>query len=180
MSRVGNQPISVPTGVEINISGENITVKGAKGSLSHVIPQEIVIEKDNALLNVKRANEERKSRELHGLTRTMVNNMILGVTQGFEKKLKIVGVGYRSTAKGKDLEMQLGFSHPVLIKAPEGITFDVAKDNTITVMGINKQSVGQVAADIRKLRKPEPYKGKGVMYTDERIIRKAGKKGAKK
>ena len=179
MSRIGKQPIPVPNGVEVTITGQDVTVKGSKGTLSRTLSDRISIVKEEASLIVGMKDESRQARELFGLSRTLVNNMVIGVTEGFSKVLKVVGVGYRATAKGKDLEMQLGFSHNVMINAPENISFLVGKDNSITISGINKEVVGQVAANIRMLRKPEPYKGKGVMYTDERIIRKAGKKGGK-
>ena len=178
MSRVGNAPITVPSGVEVSISGADLTVKGPKGTLEHTIPESISLSVDGGVVTVGRDNDERQTKALHGLTRSLVNNMIIGVSEGFRKDLEIVGVGYRANAKGKDaIELSLGFSHPVSVKAPEGIEFDVPEPTKIGVIGIDKQAVGQVAAEIRAYRKPEPYKGKGVRYAGERIIRKAGKAG---
>lgn len=178
MSRIGKVPVPVPSGVDITISGALVTVKGPKGSLEHVIPAPIeVVRGEDGALAVTRPNDERTSRALHGLTRTLLANMILGVTDGYEKKLEIVGTGYRVTAKGSDLEFALGFSHPVVIPAPEGITFAVEAPTKFSVIGIDKQQVGEVAANIRKIRKPEPYKGKGVRYAGEIVRRKAGKAG---
>lgn len=178
MSRIGKVPVPVPSGVDITISGALVTVKGPKGSLEHVIPApiEVALAEDGALV-VTRPNDERTSRALHGLTRTLLANMITGVTEGYEKKLEIVGTGYRVTAKGSDLEFALGFSHPVVISAPDGITFAVEAPTKFSVSGIDKQQVGEVAANIRKIRKPEPYKGKGVRYAGEIVRRKAGKAG---
>ncbi|MEM7273490.1 MAG: 50S ribosomal protein L6 [Actinomycetota bacterium] len=178
MSRIGNAPITVPSGVDIDVSGSDITVKGPKGTLEHSIPEQISLEVEDGTLSVTRANDERQSKALHGLTRSLINNMVIGVSEGFRKDLEIIGVGYRANAKGKDtLELALGFSHPVTVKAPEGIEFDVPEPTKIGVIGIDKQTVGQVAAEIRAYRKPEPYKGKGVRYVGERVIRKAGKAG---
>jgi large subunit ribosomal protein L6 len=178
MSRIGNSPIPVPAGVDINISGANVTVKGPKGTLEHTIPESVAIELGEGEAVVTRVNDERQSKALHGLTRSLINNMVIGVSEGFRKDLEIIGVGYRANAKGKDaLELALGFSHPVNVKAPAGIEFDVPEPTKISVIGIDKQVVGQVAAEIRDLRKPEPYKGKGVRYVGERVIRKAGKAG---
>ena len=179
MSRIGKAPITVPSGVDINISGRTITVKGPKGSLSRVIPGEIVVRQEESTLFVERPNDERDNRAKHGLVRTLVNNMVVGVTDGFIKELEIVGVGYRAEAQGQNLRLALGFSHPVMVNAPEGITFEVPAQTRVIVKGIDKELVGQVAANIRSIRKPEPYKGKGVRYLDERIIRKAGKAGKK-
>ncbi|GAB3580659.1 50S ribosomal protein L6 [Amycolatopsis endophytica] len=178
MSRIGKQPITVPSGVEVTIDGQNISVKGPKGTLSHTVAEPITVERgeDGALL-VKRPDDERTSRALHGLTRTLVNNLVVGVTDGYEKKLEIHGVGYRVQAKGSNLEFALGYSHPVLIEAPEGITFKVESPTRFSVSGINKQQVGEIAAVIRKLRRPDPYKGKGLRYEGERIRRKVGKTG---
>ncbi|MEY7973608.1 50S ribosomal protein L6 [Saccharomonospora xinjiangensis] len=178
MSRIGKLPITVPSGVDVNIDGQHITVKGPKGTLEHTVPERITLERgeDGALL-VKRSDEERESRALHGLTRTLVNNLVVGVTQGYEKRMEIHGVGYRVQAKGSDLEFALGYSHPVLIKAPEGITFKVESPTKFSVSGIDKQKVGQIAAVIRRLRRPDPYKGKGLRYEGERIRRKVGKTG---
>jgi large subunit ribosomal protein L6 len=179
MSRVGKVPIQVPAGVEVAITDDRIAVRGPKGSLERVIPARITVrEEGGSTLVVERPNDERMSRALHGLTRTLIANMIVGVTEGFSKDLEIVGIGYRAVAKGPEqLEMALGFSHPVVIDAPEGITFEVPAPTRITVRGIDKERVGQVAADIRKLRKPEPYKGKGVRYAGETVLHKAGKAG---
>lgn len=178
MSRIGNAPITVPSGVEVNISGSDVSVKGPKGTLEHSIPDSIGMSFEDGSLTVTRENDERQSKALHGLTRSLLNNMVIGVSEGFRKDLEIIGVGYRANAKGKDaLELALGFSHPVNVKAPEGIEFDVPEPTKIGVIGIDKQVVGQVAAEIRAYRKPEPYKGKGVRYVGERVIRKAGKAG---
>ena len=176
MSRIGRAPITVPSGVEINIAERNLTVKGPKGTLARPIPGEITVRQEDSTLLVERPNDERQNRALHGLTRSLVNNMVVGVTDGFNKDLEIVGVGYRATARGANqIELALGFSHPVVVDAPEGITFEVPQPTRITVRGIDKELVGQVAANLRKIRKPEPYKGKGVRYAGERVIRKAGK-----
>ena len=179
MSRIGKLPIAIPSGVEVTLDGRDVQVKGPKGTLSLTVAQPITIAKsDDGQLEVSRPDDERESRSLHGLTRTLVNNMVIGVTQGYEKKLEIVGVGYRVISKGpQQLEFQLGFSHPVIIDAPEGITFTVERPTAFSVQGIDKQVVGEVAANIRKLRKPEPYKGKGVRYAGERVRRKVGKAG---
>ena len=177
MSRIGKTPIEVPSGVDVAIDGATVTVKGPKGTLTHTIPAPIEITREDATLTVTRPNDERESRSLHGLTRTLINNMIVGVTQGYEKKLEIVGTGYRVRAKGSSLEFALGYSHPIVVEAPEGITFAVDGPTKITVSGISKQLVGETAANIRKLRKPEPYKGKGVRYAGEQIRRKVGKAG---
>jgi large subunit ribosomal protein L6 len=164
--------------VDISIAGSHITVKGPKGTLERDLPGEITVRQDEGVLLVERPNDERQSRALHGLVRSLVNNMVVGVSEGFRKDLDIVGVGYRATAKGDTkLELALGFSHPVSVEAPSGVTFEVASPTTIGVIGIDKEAVGQVAANIRKIRKPEPYKGKGVRYRDERVVRKAGKAG---
>ncbi len=179
MSRIGKLPIALPSGVDVAIDGQDVSVKGPKGSLSLTVAQPIRVAKNDAgELEVSRPDDERTSRSLHGLTRTLVANMVTGVTQGFEKKLEIVGVGYRVVAKGpQQLEFSLGYSHPVVVNAPDGITFTVEKPTIFTVSGIDKQVVGEVAANIRKLRKPEPYKGKGVRYSGERVRRKVGKAG---
>ena len=179
MSRIGKLPIAVPSGVDVAIDERLVTVKGPKGTLSHQVAAPITVAKDdNGTLEVKRPDDERESRSLHGLTRTLINNMVIGVTDGYEKKLEIVGVGYRVQAKGPtQLEFALGFSHPVVVDAPEGITFQVEKPTLFSVHGIDKQKVGEVAANIRKIRKPEPYKGKGVRYQGEVVRRKAGKAG---
>lgn len=176
MSRIGSAPITIPSGVDVNIAGTDVTVKGSKGELSITLPGEITASVDDGVITMVRPNDTGDHKAMHGLARTLVDNMIIGVSEGFSKKLEIVGVGYRAAAKGSNaLEMQLGFSHPVHIKAPEGIEFEVPVQTEIIVKGIDKQLVGQVAADIRKWRKPEPYKGKGIKYEGERIIRKAGK-----
>jgi len=176
MSRVGSEPITVPSGVDTTISGVTITVKGPKGTLEQTLPGGITIRDDAGILVLERPDDSGPSKSFHGLSRTLVANMITGVTEGFVKELQIQGVGYRATAKGSNaLELALGFSHPVNITAPEGIEFDVPQQTQIFVKGIDKQLVGQVAADIRQWRKPEPYKGKGIRYVDERVIRKAGK-----
>ena len=176
MSRIGSAPISVPSGVEVSISGQDVTVKGPKGELSITLPGEITAALDEGQVAVARPDDSGPSKAMHGLGRTLVANMITGVNEGYQKQLEIVGVGYRAQAKGTNaLEMQLGFSHPVHIQAPDGIEFEVPQQTEIIVTGIDKQLVGQVAADIRQWRKPEPYKGKGIKYAGERIIRKAGK-----
>jgi large subunit ribosomal protein L6 len=180
MSRIGRNPITLPANVEFNLIDRDVTVKGPKGSLSRTLPDRVTVRRDDATstIVVERPNDERESRALHGLTRSLLNNMVVGVTDGFSKELEIIGVGYRAVPKGADqLELALGFSHPVIVKAPDGITFEVPVPTRITVRGIDKEKVGQVAADIRKLRKPEPYKGKGVRYVDEVVLRKAGKAG---
>ena len=178
MSRIGRLPITIPAGVEVNIDGQDVTVRGPKGTLSHSIAPPIEITRDDdGVLTVTRPNDERQSRALHGLSRTLVANMVEGVTQGYSKTLEIVGVGYRVAAKGSDLEFALGFSHPVVVPAPEGISFNVESPTRFSVSGIDKQQVGEVAANIRKLRKPDPYKGKGVRYAGEVIRRKVGKAG---
>jgi len=180
MSRIGRMPIAVPAGVEVIIDGSNIAVKGPKGSLSHVVAQPIVVSREeDGTLAVTRPNDERASRSLHGLTRTLVANMIVGVTDGYSKTLEISGTGYRVVAAGNSLEFALGFSHPVKIDAPAGITFTVETPTKLHVSGIDKQQVGEVAANLRKLRKPDPYKAKGVRYSGEIIRRKAGKAGKK-
>jgi large subunit ribosomal protein L6 len=178
MSRIGKLPIAVPSGVDISIAGQDVTVKGPKGTLSHTIASPLTVERSEAgELVVNRPDDERLSKSLHGLTRTLVANMVTGVTDGYEKKLEIVGVGYRVTAKGKDLEFAVGYSHPVVVTPPEGITFAVESPTKFAVAGIDKQQVGQVAANIRKIRKPEPYKGKGIRYAGEHVRRKVGKAG---
>jgi large subunit ribosomal protein L6 len=177
MSRIGRSPIPVPAGVEITLGDQRVTVKGPKGTLARPVPGEITVRRqEDSTLLVERPNDERVNRALHGLTRSLVNNMVVGVTDGFNKDLEIVGVGYRAIARGTNqLELALGFSHPVIVDAPDGVTFEVPVPTRITVRGIDKELVGQVAANIRKIRKPEPYKGKGVRYAGERVIRKAGK-----
>jgi large subunit ribosomal protein L6 len=179
MSRIGRLPIVVPSGVDVAIDQSLVTVKGPKGTLSHSVADPIVVEKsDEGIVEVKRPDDERKSRSLHGLTRTLIHNMVVGVTDGYEKKLEIVGVGYRVLSKGPtQLEFQLGYSHSITFDAPDGITFAVESPTKLGVQGIDKQLVGEVAANIRKLRKPEPYKGKGVRYAGEHVRRKVGKAG---
>jgi large subunit ribosomal protein L6 len=179
MSRIGKLPVPVPSGVDVAIDGPLVTVKGPKGTLSHTVAAPIVVEKgDDGVLDVKRPDDDRISRSLHGLTRTLVNNMVVGVTEGYEKKLEIVGVGYRVLSKGPtQLEFQLGYSHSIIFDAPDGITFAVESQTKLGVQGIDKQLVGETAANIRKLRKPEPYKGKGVRYAGEHVRRKVGKAG---
>jgi large subunit ribosomal protein L6 len=177
MSRIGRLPITVPAGVELKIDGDVVSVKGAKGELTHNVPSPIAVVLEENTVTVSRPNDERDSRSLHGLTRTLIENMIIGVTAGYEKKLEIHGTGYRVALKGSTLEFALGFSHPVVVEAPEGITFAIDGNTKITVSGINKQQVGEVSANIRKLRKPDPYKGKGVRYAGEIIRRKVGKAG---
>ncbi len=179
MSRIGRLPIDVPAGVEVSLEGQTVEVKGPKGTLTHLVSEPIrVARNDSGQLEVTRPDDERVSRSLHGLTRTLVSNMVTGVTAGYEKKLEIVGVGYRVIFKNPEqLEFNLGFSHPVVVNAPKGVTFSVESNTKFTVYGIDKQVVGEVAANIRKLRKPEPYKGKGVRYAGERVRRKVGKAG---
>jgi large subunit ribosomal protein L6 len=175
VSRIGKQPIPVPSGVEIKIDGSTVTVKGPKGELSQTLSDVISIVQEDDQILVTRPDDSRTARSLHGLTRTLVANMVIGVSEGYAKNLEIVGVGYRAAMKGNDIELQLGFSHPVVVVAEPGITFEVPAPTKITVRGIDKQQVGQVAADIRKWRKPEPYKGKGVRYEGEKVRRKLGK-----
>ncbi len=182
MSRIGKLPVPVPSGVDVALDGPVVTVKGPKGTLTHTVAAPIVVERNDeggtAVLDVKRPDDERISKSLHGLTRTLINNMVVGVTEGYEKKLEIVGVGYRVLSKGPtQLEFQLGYSHSIIFDAPEGITFTVDGPTKLGVVGIDKQQVGEVAANIRKLRKPEPYKGKGVRYAGEHVRRKVGKAG---
>jgi large subunit ribosomal protein L6 len=176
MSRIGKQPIAVPSGVEVTIDGPTVRVKGPKGQLEYVIVGDVAIARDGDTLTVTRADDARTNRSLHGLQRTLIANMVTGVSDGFAKELEIVGVGYRAVAQGTDaIELAVGFSHPVRVKAPAGVTFEVPQPTRIVVRGFDKQLVGQVAADIRKIRKPEPYKGKGIRYSGERVQRKAGK-----
>ena len=176
MSRVGQAPIPVPSGVEVKIEGRVVTVKGPKGELSRTLPEALSITQDDGELTVARVDDERESRALHGLFRTLIANMVTGVTEGYRRALEIVGVGYRATAQGdRALELAVGYSHTVKVQAPEGITFEVPSNTRIDVVGIDKETVGQVAADIRAIRKPEPYKGKGIRYQGEVVRRKAGK-----
>jgi large subunit ribosomal protein L6 len=178
MSRIGNAPVAVPSGVEVSVAGSELTVKGPKGTLTQSLPEQITVAVEDGKAVVSRVDDQRQSKALHGLIRSLLQNMTIGVNDGFRKNLEIVGVGYRANAKGKNkLELALGFSHPVSYEAPDGIEFDVPEPTKIGVIGIDKQVVGQVAAEIRAFRKPEPYKGKGVRYEGERIIRKAGKAG---
>ena len=180
MSRIGKAPITVPGTVDVTIDGAFVTVKGPKGSLSRTVPGAISVRREEGTLLVERPNDERMNRSLHGLTRTLVSNMVVGVTDGFAKELEIIGVGYRAEAlTPTQLRLALGFSHPVVIDAPEGVTFDVPTQTRIIVRGIDKEVVGQIAANIRAVRKPEPYKGKGVRYLGEKVLRKAGKTGKK-
>ena len=180
MSRIGQAPIAIPSGVDVTIEGRMVKVKGPKGELTRTVPAAIKVQKVDTTVLVERPDDERESRALHGLTRSLVNNMVIGVTDGFRKQLEIVGVGYRAEAQGNEsIRLALGFSHPVIVKAPEGVTFEVPVPTQVVVAGIDKEVVGQVAADIRSIRKPEPYKGKGVRYQGERVLRKAGKAGKK-
>jgi large subunit ribosomal protein L6 len=176
MSRIGRAPIPVPAGVEVDISEGHVVVKGPKGTLERDLPRDITVRQDDGQLLVERPDDERAHRALHGLTRSLVNNMVVGVTTGFRKDLEIVGVGYRAIAKGPTtVELAVGYSHPVIIEAPVGVTFEVPAPTRLSVVGSNKEDVGQVAADIRAVRKPEPYKGKGIRYAGEVVRRKAGK-----
>jgi len=179
MSRIGRLPIAVPSGVDVVIDGRDVTVKGPKGSLSHSVAAPITLEREEDTLRVVRPDDERTSRALHGLTRTLIFNMVVGVTTGYEKKLEIVGTGYRVAAKGANLEFALGYSHPITVEPPAGVTFTVEAPTRFSVSGIDKQQVGEVAANLRKLRKPDPYKGKGVRYAGEVVRRKVGKAGKK-
>lgn len=177
MSRIGRAPIEIPSGVDVKVDGNAVVVKGPKGELTHVVAAPIAVAVEDGQVVVSRPDDERNSRSLHGLTRTLIANNIIGVTQGYSKGLEVVGTGYRVMAKGTAIEFALGFSHPVVIEAPAGISFQVEGNNKLTVSGIDKQAVGEVAANIRKIRKPEPYKGKGVRYAGENVRRKAGKSG---
>ncbi|WP_152348423.1 50S ribosomal protein L6 [Brevibacterium sp. CFH 10365] len=177
MSRIGKNPISVPSGVEVKVDGQDVAVKGPKGELSVTIAEPITVSLEDGVITVVRPDEERESRSLHGLSRTLINNMIVGVTEGYSKALEIVGTGYRVLAKGSNLEFALGYSHPIVVEPPEGISFSVDGQTKVAVHGIDKQLVGETAANIRKLRKPEPYKGKGVRYAGEIVRRKVGKAG---
>jgi large subunit ribosomal protein L6 len=176
MSRIGKAPITVPSGVDVTITGTHVAVKGPKGSLEWTVPEDITVARDGDTLTVTRPDDQREHRALHGMARSLVANMVTGVSEGFTKELEIVGVGYRANAQGPSkIELQVGYSHTVPVDAPDGVTFEVPAPNRIVVAGIDKQLVGQVAADIRKIRKPEPYKGKGIRYAGERVLRKAGK-----
>lgn len=177
MSRIGNSPISLPSGVEVKVNGDTVVVKGPKGSLTQAVNSAITVVVDDGTVSVSRRDDERQNRALHGLTRALINNMVIGVSEGYTKELTAVGVGYRASLKGDTLELLVGFSHPVNIKTPEGITLEVPEPTKIIVSGIDKQKVGQVAANIRAVRPPEPYKGKGIRYVDEHVRRKAGKAG---
>jgi large subunit ribosomal protein L6 len=178
MSRIGRLPVPVPAGVEVTIDGRAVTVKGPKGTLTHSVAEPLLVQREeDGAIAVQRPDDERRSRSLHGLTRTLIANMVQGVTAGYEKRLEIVGTGYRVQARGTDLEFALGYSHPITVRAPEGITFTTDGPTRFAVQGIDKQQVGEVAANIRKLRKPDPYKGKGVRYAGEQIRRKVGKAG---
>ena len=177
MSRIGRRPIPVPSGVQINVTGQTVAVKGPKGELSLDVPEPISVSEADGTVTVSRPNDERTSKQLHGLSRSLIDNMVVGVTNGYTKNLELVGTGYRVQAKGTNLELALGFSHPVVVEAPAGIQFAVESPTKFSVSGIDKQLVGEVSANIRKLRAPEPYKGKGVRYADEVVRRKAGKAG---
>ncbi len=177
MSRVGNAPIPIPDGVEVTVDGTRVTVKGPKGTLERTFHERVTIEVTDGVATVRRPDDSRESKALHGLSRALLANMVAGVSQGYRKELQIIGVGYRAALKGKSLELQLGFSHPVSYTAPEGVDFEVPEPTKVIVSGIDKEKVGQVAAEIRKLRSPEPYKGKGIRYVDEYVRRKAGKAG---
>ena len=177
MSRIGKLPIDVPAGVTVSIDGQHVAVKGPKGEIALDLPHPITVQQDGGQIIVSRPDEERRSKSLHGLSRTLVANNIQGVTEGFRKTLEIVGTGYRAVKKGQGIELSLGYSHTIQVDPPEGISFEVEGQNKVTVLGVDKQAVGEVAAKIRKLRLPEPYKGKGVRYAGEQIRRKAGKAG---
>jgi len=179
MSRIGKMPVAIPSGVEVNLSGQNISIKGPKGTLTHNFPELIKVVKEESSVVVNRVNDERAAKSLHGLSRTIVSNMITGVTQGYSKKIVITGVGYKVALKGKDLEFALGYSHPVLFPAPTGITYSVESPTEFTISGVDKQLGGETAAKIQKLRKSDPYKGKGVHLLGQRVRRKAGKTGKK-
>jgi large subunit ribosomal protein L6 len=180
MSRIGKLPIPVPAGVDVTLDGPDVTVTGPKGTLRHTLPEGISVGRaEDGALQVVRPDDESRSKALHGLSRTLVANMVTGVTAGYEKKLEIVGVGYRVQARGSDLEFALGYSHPITVRPPEGITFTVESPTRFAVLGVDKQQVGEVAANIRKLRRPEPYKGKGIRYAGEQVRRKVGKAGKK-
>ncbi len=177
MSRVGMNPVTLPSGVEVKVDGSSVVVKGSKGELERSFNERIGFEVDNGTVTVTRPDDTRESRALHGLSRALLNNMVLGVSEGFKKELEIQGVGYRAALKGSDLELQVGFSHPVLVEAPENITFEVPEPTRVVISGVDKEMVGQVAANVRGVRPPEPYKGKGIRYVGEYVRRKAGKAG---
>lgn len=177
MSRVGKAPITLPSGVNVTIDGNKVTVKGPKGQLDREFHERVSISQEDGVLTVARSDDERESRALHGLSRALLNNMVIGVSDGYLKELSIVGVGYRAALKGSTLDFQLGFSHPVSVNAPAGITFEVPEPTRIIISGIDKETVGQIASEIRAIRPPEPYKGKGIRYKDEQVRRKAGKAG---
>ena len=177
MSRIGRLPVTIPSGVQVTVDGREVTVQGPKGTLTHTVAEPIDVVREDGVVRVTRPNDEGSVRALHGLSRTLIANMVTGVTEGYRKTLEIVGVGYRVQARGKDLEFSLGFSHPVTVTPPDGITFRVETPTRLVVEGIDKQLVGEVAANIRKLRKPDPYKGKGIRYQGEQIRRKVGKAG---
>lgn len=177
MSRIGRLPVSIPAGVDVTVAGPDVTVKGPRGTLAHTVPSPLALEQGDGSLTVTRPDDSRTAKSLHGLTRTLIANLVTGVTTGYEKKMEIVGTGYRVQARGSDLEFALGFSHPVLVGAPDGITFAVEGPTRFSVSGIDKQQVGEVAAKIRRLRRPDPYKGKGVRYAGEQVRRKVGKAG---
>jgi large subunit ribosomal protein L6 len=177
MSRIGKMPVPLPSGVELTIDGPRVVAKGPKGQLERTFPERVRISVEDGTATVTRLDEERQTKALHGLSRALLANMVAGVSEGFRKELQIVGVGYRAQLKGRDLELQVGFSHNVAFPAPEGVTFEVPEPTRVVVSGIDKETVGQVAADIRKIRPPEPYKGKGIRYANEHVRRKAGKAG---
>lgn len=177
MSRIGNKPLDLPDGVDVKVEGTQVTVKGSKGELNRSFHERIGFDIDDGVITVTRPDDSRESRSLHGLSRKLLHNMVLGVSDGFSKELEIQGVGYRAALKGRDLELAVGYSHPVVVEAPEGIAFEVPEQTRIIVSGIDKELVGQMAANIRKVRPPEPYKGKGIRYVGEYVRRKAGKAG---
>ena len=177
MSRVGKQPIPVPSGVEVTIDGQHVSVKGPKGTLERVFPEEVTFAQEDGEVRVERPADDRRSRAMHGLSRALLANMVTGVSEGYRRELQLVGVGYRAALKGQDLELQVGYSHPVSIAPPDGVAFEVPEPTKVIVSGIDKERVGQASADIRKVRPPEPYKGKGIRYVDEYVRRKAGKAG---
>ena len=177
MSRVGKQPIPIPSGVEVKINGQSVSVMGPKGALDRTFPEEVSFALEDGEVRVERPSDDRRSRAMHGLSRALLANMVIGVSEGYRKELQLVGVGYRAALKGQDLELQVGFSHPVSIVPPDGVAFEVPEPTKVIVSGIDKERVGQASADIRKVRPPEPYKGKGIRYVDEYVRRKAGKAG---